>query len=326
MKKQLFILIILCLGFFSQTNHVISHEDDGTRFLDPQVEVLDLNVDGSGAGGTWVNITKEFDFVTKVQFYFLFSDATYESDLFAGSTALSNGINVYYNGRSILDHHNITRNSDFGLTTCSFEPYEDEKNPKNVLIISRLPVKQLCWGFDLQIIEDINIAFHVQDNITAITEIDTFSAVVVGYTQLLYSEFEDRIEPYFWSTHDTIMMEKLVVGEEYAICIGSNQAESEKQWINFTATESRARIHFRQASAEYTNETVKISQLFIDVYWVKTITQDEYLDRLALDIIFKDEQIDFGNLSENTIIIFLFFIVLIALGGFLFAILYKRYE
>lgn len=143
--------------------------------------------------------------------------------------------------------------------------------------------------------------------------------VLPGYS---VSQFEERTDPYFWGTKDSIMAHNLIVGEYYGALVGSNQAKTEQQWINFTSESSRVQIWFLQASAEYTNETVKIQQLFIDLYKIDDNfdTTPVYVDRLALNIIYKDEQVDFGNISTNIIWIFVTAIMIVAFGGFIYAI------
>lgn len=150
--------------------------------------------------------------------------------------------------------------------------------------------------------------------------------LILSLTQILpamaVTEFEERTEPYYWSSKDSIFVHNLIIGEEYAILVGSNQARTEQQWINFTSESSRVKIWFSQDTAEYTNETIKIQQLFLDLYKIDSNFDSNpvYVDRLALNIIYQDEQVDFGNISENLILLFLTFILTIAVGGLFYAI------
>ena len=118
-------------------------------------------------------------------------------------------------------------------------------------------------------------------------------------------EFEPRIEPYYWDTADKIMVRGLTIGNKYGILIGSNQVESEQQWINFTADSQRAEVHFRQFTAEYDNNSNKITELYIDLYEISSNNDPAptFYDRLTLDIIFKQDQADYGSLVEQVLFI-----------------------
>lgn len=160
--------------------------------------------------------------------------------------------------------------------------------------------------------------------------INLFSCIQINSQQYYFGEFEERTNPYFWGSKDSIIARDLTPNVIYGVLIGSNQASSEQQWINFTADSTKAKIVFRQNSAEYTNETVKLTQLFIDLYYMTSINGEnlQYLDRLTLNIIYKNEQVDFSNIINQIILLIIYYMFLLAIGGFTYAMVttYKKYR
>jgi hypothetical protein len=139
-------------------------------------------------------------------------------------------------------------------------------------------------------------------------------------------EFKDRLDPYYWNTKDSVSATRLVIGKQYGIVIGSNQITSEQQWINFTADSTDSQIYFRHHSAEYDNNSNVITELYIDLYEITSNidTTPTYYDRIVLQIVYKQDQINYGVLAENIATIFII-LVLIIVGTSFIIYTFRRY-
>ena len=156
----------------------------------------------------------------------------------------------------------------------------------------------------------------------------TFLVSVLVFVQAGMSapEFEPRIDPYYWDTADKIMVRGLTIGNQYGILIGSNQVQSEQQWINFTADSQRAEVHFRQYSSEYDNKSERITELYIDLYEISSNFDPApvFHDRLTLDIVFKQDQANYGTLVEQFVFLISILVLVLIIVSFI-VYMYRRF-
>jgi hypothetical protein len=246
-KKYLLLVIVLVVFLPNTSNVVIANP----IIHEPVVEVLDLIIDGSGAGGVFVNISKSFDFITQVIWSLDFDTNTLTMSNFADDTNLTNGINVYYNDVSLIDNINITANAHFGHNAYDLSIIPSENNPKERLLNAR-------WGFDrfspdtggLLINTQRTLSVHIQDDLTALTSITLFQIIINGYSKTVDSYF-NLLPEFFPNAINMIQLRYLTVGQNYNLHI--NTSNDLDYWINTTAQEETIEIYFSQEISEDTN-------------------------------------------------------------------------
>ncbi|MHA2010529.1 MAG: hypothetical protein ACW980_24715 [Promethearchaeota archaeon] len=242
MKKYIFLILLVLTATSTSTS-------TSQQFIhEPLVEILDLDVDGSTA--VFVNISKGFDFVKRIIWNLDFATNAFETGKFADDTALTNGINIYYNDVSILDDDNITNNAKFSHTSYDIAIITSDKNPKERLLVSR-------WSFDkftpegLKINSDRTLAFHIQDNISALASVDVFQVTIEGYSKTVDSYFNLANDYFYPNVINVIQLRYLTVGQNYNLLV--NTTNDLHYWINTTAQEENIQIYFSQETATDTN-------------------------------------------------------------------------
>lgn len=93
---------------------------------------------------------------------------------------------------------------------------------------------------------------------------------------------------YYWATQKTVILERQVIGTVYGLCIGANQPTSERQWINYTATQSIAHITFRHTTAPYSLTDERLVYLLLTLYTIAG--GDTPITNLTLTIIYPTDQ------------------------------------
>jgi hypothetical protein len=227
MKKYL-ILFIISLSFLStQTKDV-----EAVELRLTVLENLDLYVDGSTPNGVWVNVTEDFDHIDRFVFIMDFVDQVLDFDDFAGDSALTNGIQIFYN--NIQVNSNITKNEELGrLGRLSL--LSDEQNPKGRTFTSEIII-------DMLITSTISVAFRVNDNMTDLTTLTTIEIEVFGHRDEVISYFsaKNNFEIYSGAT-SFIFLEDLDINRETQLKLSTT---IEEKWINFTTTERDVKIVF----------------------------------------------------------------------------------
>jgi hypothetical protein len=141
-------------------------------------EELNLDIDGSGAGGVAVPPTLTFDIISRVILSLRFDTATLNWDVFAADAgALTNGVDLEYNGTSIA---NIKNNGDFYKYGYDVDFVKDEVGTPSRIITAR-------WSFFKSVPRGVSVhagdtlKFRVNDDMTAVTSITSFVGVMQGF-------------------------------------------------------------------------------------------------------------------------------------------------
>lgn len=172
MKRYFLVISFLLLSFFS-VGFVF-----GDTWQEPVVEVLDLDIDGSPA--VFVNATKDFDYIMRVIFLLEFTDNQYNVDNFAGeSSPLTNGINILFNEKSLLDNNNLTSLGSFMLPAYDVTILSDETGSTHILSSRLTFAKYAPSGLRMSALRPL--AFHVQDDMTVLSSIVQFTVTLEGY-------------------------------------------------------------------------------------------------------------------------------------------------
>lgn len=180
-----FKILLLLLLFISNTllltfNVSMVYSDNSNIFYNPVVEVADLDQNGSLTNPYIYNLTHEFSYVEKINWVLVFADAQIDFTLFDGTAPLTNGINVLYNSISLVDNKNITNNHELAHFAFNMEVLSDEQSPKDrVIIIQWLLTSFIPNG--IQITPTKTIHIYIQDDLTALGSLISFTATFKGY-------------------------------------------------------------------------------------------------------------------------------------------------
>lgn len=163
-------------------NNSASHDAVG----DPQASTFvrqQLNLDVDGSTPTTVSITSaNFSYVSRIIFELAFTDNTLEYTDFAGGVALTNGIEIMYNGSAITPA--MKTNGDFGKVSYDVQVLTDEDaGTKTRLLLCRVSFNKVVpRGLDVRNGEAFGV--KISDNLTASPAYDSitsFTAEVQGY-------------------------------------------------------------------------------------------------------------------------------------------------
>lgn len=153
---------------------------------DPQASTFvreQLNLDIDGSTPTTVAATvANFSYISRVIFELVFTDNILEYTDFAGGAALTNGIEIMYNGAAISPA--MKTNSDFGKVSYDVQVLTDEDaGTKTRILLCRVSFNRvLPRGLDVRGNEAFGV--KISDNLTATPAYDSitsFTAEVQGY-------------------------------------------------------------------------------------------------------------------------------------------------
>ncbi|HDZ16661.1 hypothetical protein LCGC14_1068320 [marine sediment metagenome] len=261
MKKLIIIGSLLLIVFPIVGANGQNQIPDGTVFRDPVIEIIDLNIDGTG--GVFVNVSQDFDYIMRLVYNLDFIDNSLDFDVFAGEAApLTNGLLMFYNDIPFLNGSGLKSNDDFGNIGYDLSVLSDEKNPKGRTILGRLSFFKFIVG-GLLINDQRTLAFKVQDNMSALTSIDEFSVAVEGYkmSQGSFSfEGQDSIN-YGVGHKTTLRIEGLGIGKEYTLMIANNTLSAYN--ITWTANRNIAEIDLDYSGIKIDNNNVTLQELQI---------------------------------------------------------------
>lgn len=179
-RNNIVVLSLVLLCIFSYMAIAGMAQDSGTT--QPYVEYNNLLQDGS-VNSYIINATGA-DVITTLILHMDFQTNTLNLENFGDGPALNNGINITYNGDTLLginqtikSNHGIERYFDGPGAT----PYQDEQSPKDWVITG---IWDLASDFNGGLLITPTHAFHliIQDNITAITSILFFNLIIKGYS------------------------------------------------------------------------------------------------------------------------------------------------
>ena len=153
-------IIFLTLG----TIPLMSISADNSISKLPLNETVDLLINGSIP--VRVNLTKDFDFVTRLIIELDYDDPNYLGINFAAAGPLTNGVCFCVEGESLFDF-NITVNDDFTHMSYDTTVFKDDKNPKVTHVYSRFSFWKIAPPYGLAITSNDSLFFIVQDDMTA---------------------------------------------------------------------------------------------------------------------------------------------------------------
>ena len=178
MKKSVIVLFgILTLTFFALP---IQAQDGFTELRQPVAEVLNLEVNGTIP--VLVNLTSNFQWVTRLVWALDFVSNQIMFTEFAGGPALTVGLQVLHDGSSILGNGEITKNHEFGHTSFDVKILSDEAGTKNRILLARWNIDAAVPPSGIRYISNESFQFLISDDLTDpalfITE---FTVTVAGF-------------------------------------------------------------------------------------------------------------------------------------------------
>lgn len=140
--------------------------------------------------------------------------------------------------------------------------------------------------------------------------------ITQGWTETTFAPtIDDSPTSYYWGSLKTITVYNQILGVEYSLLVGANQWASERQWINYTATEGTAEITFRQESDPVDTDGNQLEYLALWLYANGTV-----VDRLVLSIVYPTDQYNAPAIMQS-----LFYVVaMVLIGGFVIAFMRRR--
>lgn len=165
--KKMFKLLIFYLAIIFLTIGtipLISISADNSIPKLPLDDTVDLLINGSIP--IRINLTKDFDFVTRIIIELDYDDPNYLGSNFAAAGPLTNGFCFCLEGESYFDF-NITANDDFTHMSYDTTVFKDDKNPKVTHVYSRLSFWKIAPPYGLAITSNDSLFFIVQDDMTA---------------------------------------------------------------------------------------------------------------------------------------------------------------
>ena len=155
----------------------ISDTIKGTSASIPVYETLDLLVDSTPA--VFVSVTESFSYISRVIMTMRFPSSTLSYSEFGNETALTNGFYMDYNGAVIGDVP-IKDNGDYYRFGYDVAIASDAVATPNKVLSAR-------WSFNkwsphgLGMWDGETFGFYVQDDMTALTTVDSLYATVQGW-------------------------------------------------------------------------------------------------------------------------------------------------
>ena len=180
--NKIVLFTFLCFSFLlpsfnTNTNMVIAHSDSEVLIYTPIVETLDLKVDGSST--VFVNISYAFSYVARIIWQFEFFDLLINWEGFDSGSALSNGINVFYNDISVIGQV-IKTNAGFSRSSYDVSLQRDDRNPNANILSSRYSFDKFIPG-GLQITDTKTLSFQIMDDLLTRSAIIQFQVTAEGY-------------------------------------------------------------------------------------------------------------------------------------------------
>jgi hypothetical protein len=165
-------------------NMGLNEANSGYSSVKPVWEVLDLAINGSGAGGVLVQPTKSVYLWTRCIWHMEFDDDAIQWDVFAGeSSALTNGIQMQFYGENALDDP-IVVNADFFKYGYDVNTQADTRSPKANILSGR-------WTFSKSTPRGVverssaghDIGFLIQDDMrpATLTTVSTLQVTLQGW-------------------------------------------------------------------------------------------------------------------------------------------------
>lgn len=146
-------------------------------------EKVDLYLDGS-ITPVIVNLTEPFDHVMRFVWNLIWRDNVVDFDVFGTlAVPLTNGTEVSYNGTTLQAQ--IKSIKDFGTLSYDVRIDQDDKNPKDNHLYSRLSFWKFVSYQEGLDVHDYTLQFQINDNIT--DACSDFFVMVEGY-RLVYPE------------------------------------------------------------------------------------------------------------------------------------------
>lgn len=215
-----------------------------TRIELPIVDVLELKVDGSGAGGVNVSLVKSFDVISRLVTHMEFLDNAIDFTGFGSGAALANGIRLIINfsntETSFLNGDTIQSNNQLGHVGFDIIRLADDRNPKGQVILSRLSFDKFSpVGIDNRTGLLSEFFIQVQDDLTD-ANTTHLEVSVEGY-QILRTNYFDSIDDYFYPNQVFIIVfEDLKIDASYSLLL--NTSIQDPSWYNFTAKNTNHRL------------------------------------------------------------------------------------
>lgn len=162
MKK----VVILLFLFFIPTSSVMAQDIfEENQYRKPITETLDLHVDGS-ISPYLVNLTKTYDYISRVIWELDFTDNTLDFGEFAGSTALTNGTVLLYDGIGLNDP--IKSIEDFAHHSYDLRVDTDDLSPEGRYVSCRFSFWKVVPPYGLKMKDGHTFQVEINDNISAI--------------------------------------------------------------------------------------------------------------------------------------------------------------
>lgn len=273
------IFLLSVLGQISQISGESSTiTQDEKRIYEPVVEVLDLAQNGTLATPYIVNLTKSFLFVQRMIWHLHFATNTIDFNNFGDEGALANGINVLYNGISLLDNVNITSNGHFAHESYDLTIFSDGKNPKGNMLTSRLTFTRFSPS-GLYINNERALQFYIQDDMTGLTSISQINVTIQGLKRV-NNDLIEPIDLFYPNVINPIVITDLYIGIDYQVRVNTSSGRTDK-WVNFTATSDNIRIDLYLKDLDDDDQI-----LFIYLY-----EEGKYLDQISTPI--QTQSLDF---------------------------------
>lgn len=174
------IMILIPIHSVTSTNGLV----DTSIIYDPVVEVADLKQNGTLTDPWIFNLTKDFSAVTKMIWIIDTQDNTLDFNNFDGTSALTNGVEIYYNSISLVGGEPIRTNHDLMHYAYNVEMFSDDVSPKDRIIL----VQWLLSSFipdGLQITPTKTITIQIRDDLLSMASLNNFTCTFKGYKNVV---------------------------------------------------------------------------------------------------------------------------------------------
>lgn len=147
----------------------------------PTAEIIDLILDGS-ITPVRKNLTKNYDFVTKIHLELDYEQTNWIPSDFAASDPLVNGTATISGDSPLFDSGNFTQNDKIYLVSDYTEFIQDDKTPKVTHIYGTINLFEMIPFYGISITSNDSLYFIVQDNLTAAAyAIVEFQVLIEGF-------------------------------------------------------------------------------------------------------------------------------------------------
>lgn len=180
LKKRSGIIIILIMTIILPFASAAAPDTFASTKQIPKAEIIDLIIDGS-INPVRKNITKDFDFITKLHFELDYESATWIPTNFAASAPLTNGTSTIAGSTPLFDG-NFTQNDKVYLVSDVAVVLQDDKAPKLTHVYGLINLFEMIPPCGLAYETDDSLYFVVRDNLTDTDyKIEEFQVVVMGF-------------------------------------------------------------------------------------------------------------------------------------------------